>query len=64
MYRSTERVVGIAVTVCSRHQHTTYDTVRVRDFRGILDFGQVFDNMPSGLRNTCFLALRYIKKQL
>jgi hypothetical protein len=41
-----------------------YDTVLVRDFRRILDFGQVFDNMPSGLRNTCFLALRHIKKQL
>src|SRR5260370_11940114 len=30
MYRSTERVVGIAVTVCSRHQHTTYDSVSKR----------------------------------
>jgi hypothetical protein len=32
--------------------------------RGILDFGQVFYNMPSGLRSTCFLALRHIRKQL
>jgi hypothetical protein len=41
-----------------------YDTVLVRDFPGILDFGQVFDNTPSGLRSTCFLALRHIGKQL
>jgi len=36
--------------------------VLVRNFEEYLDFGAVLTYMPSGLRNTLFLALRHNKK--